>query len=189
MTSTPPLESIPLSFYIRISYESLDFLHLHTLQPFIAFPYHVIITWGCNQTIFTFSVIPQALRMNTDIGANMQFLCETPFPQQLEKCVLEAIEALMTDTSENGISHLEFRTIKSIVTEHDGTLFEQWRDVLKPYKQQNKKFQTKQGTYLTELTDIRAHIPYLHIYMYMYIHEYIFLHQHISRLYLTVSMM
>lgn len=43
-------------FKLRISYESLDFLHLDNEKPIVQFPFQNILCWGSSKTNFQFKI-------------------------------------------------------------------------------------------------------------------------------------
>ena len=110
------------SVMLRISYESLDILDKDTGQPYIQFPYQVILCWGCSSTVFQFKVFPSALDPATKDKDAVCIVVQTGQGKQIETLIMATVKGLMSDMEKTAVSAADFNTLKELIFDEDKNL-------------------------------------------------------------------
>lgn len=113
---------LPASFWLRISLESLDFVHCDSLAPLVQFPFQNILCWGSNSKIFQFSVFDVDNCLVGKAPDTIPIYLFTSEGKDIEKHLMQTVRGLMADMEAvHTVTKDEFRTLRNLLFNMDST--------------------------------------------------------------------
>ena len=145
--SNLPEISLPESFKLRISYESLDFIYIDNSHPIIQFPFQNIICWGSSAQNFQFKVFNyEKVEVGDKKENGILISLRTTQGRMIEEATMATVQKLMIDINSRAISKQEFNTlIQSIFQEDNEQLQEDWLSTIVQFTSTGRLFLARQG--------------------------------------------
>ena len=111
---------LPDSFWLRISLESLDFVHRDSLVPLVQFPFQNILCWGSNAKVFQFSVFDVDNCLVGRAPDTIPIYLRSTEGKDIEKYLMETVRRLMADMEAvHTVTKDEFRTLRNLLFNMD----------------------------------------------------------------------
>ena len=155
-----PKLSIPPSFKLQISYESLDFVTQNDSVPIIQFPFQNIICWGSSNQNFQFKVFNTEKSGDGQKENGILISVRTIEGKKIEDATMEMVQKLMVDMNQRAISKREFSILLDSIFEGEGNtnLREDWMMIIDQFTSSGRFFLAKQGMEL--LVKIGPLVPF-----------------------------
>ncbi len=144
--------TLPPQFYLRIAYESLDFIHIDSGVPLVQFPFQNILCWGSSPQNFQFKVFDLELVKSSKNKETEGVLItlKTNQGKMIEDATMSTVRRLMEDINTRAISKGEFDLLLASVLDSDGLLKDDWMHIIDQFTSSGRQFLAKQGVELLQ---------------------------------------
>eukprot|EP01039_Chlorochromonas_danica_P001109 gene1109-1209_t len=137
--------TLPASFYLRISYESLDFVEKEKNVPLVQFPFQNILCWGSSPQNFQFKVFDLEAANIDKRNGGVLITLKTSQGKMIEEATMSSVKQLMADIKLRAISDGEFAVLLTTILDGEGILKEEWLQILDQFTSSGRLFLAKQG--------------------------------------------
>lgn len=137
--------SLPSSFYLRIAYESLDFVDMDKTTPLVQFPFQNILCWGSSPQNFQFKVFDLDSVDDDKPGGGVLITLKTSQGKMIEDVTMSNVKQLMLDIKQRAISDGEFGILLATILDADNSLREDWLSIIDQFTSSGRLFLAKQG--------------------------------------------
>jgi hypothetical protein len=138
--------TLPDSFKLRISYESLDFVTLAEETPIIQFPFQNIICWGSSYQNFQFKLFDLEKVEQEKRDSGILISLKTTQGKIIEDTTMSTVQKLMVDINQRAISKQEFTALINALYDEGGeVLKENWLQIVDQFTTGGRLFLAKQG--------------------------------------------
>jgi len=108
--------ALPDRFILRISFESLDFVHPDTGVPLVQFPFQNILCWGSSNKVFQFSIFDVENCLSGRSPDTIPIYLRTTEGNNIETWIMENVRKLMSDMDKpHAVTKEEFRGLKNLI--------------------------------------------------------------------------
>eukprot|EP00981_Chlorochromonas_danica_P013354 scaffold6243_cov180-Ochromonas_danica.AAC.4 len=136
--------TLPASFYLRISYESLDFVEKEKNVPLVQFPFQNILCWGSSPQNFQFKVFDLEAANIDKRNGGVLITLKTSQGKMIEEATMSSVKQLMADIKLRAISDGEFAVLLTTILDGEGILKEEWLQILDQFTSSGRLFLAKQ---------------------------------------------
>jgi hypothetical protein len=139
------LITLPDSFVVRLSSESLDFVSLENRLPLVQFPYQNIICWGQSNRSFQFKIFDLTKENPQERDNGVLIELRTAQGKVIADTTMSIVRKLMATMDSKSITKEEFLGLMGSVFHPDGTLQENWMETINQFTSGGRQFLAKQG--------------------------------------------
>lgn len=137
--------TLPESFILRLSSESLDFVSSETGLPLVQFPFQNIICWGQSTRSFQFKIfdLTKANPQERDNGVLIEL--RTTQGKVIADTTMAIVRKLMATMDSTAITKEEFQSLLGNIFDAENKLQDNWMETINQFTSSGRQFLAKQG--------------------------------------------
>lgn len=136
---------LPETFILRLSSESLDFVHTESGLPLVQFPFQNIICWGQSSRSFQFKIFDLTKTSSEERDNGVLIELRTTQGKLIADTTMATVRKLMETMDKSAISKEEYRSLLGNVFDFDGKLRDNWMETINQFTSGGRQFLAKQG--------------------------------------------